>query len=44
MKLRNYGAHEGRKILLGFEKGRVLSLPERDRWTTTGGQPRQLSL
>jgi DnaB helicase-like protein len=40
MKLRNYGQHEGRKIALAFERGRVLPMLERDRWTTANGYPR----
>lgn len=42
MKLRNYGAHEGRKIRLGVERGRVLSIPERDQHGTTHDQLRRL--
>lgn len=44
IKLRNYGQHEGRKVLLGFERGRVVSLPERDQWSTEGGRARQMLL
>lgn len=35
MKLRNYGQHDGRKIRLAFEHGRVLPLSEKDRHSTT---------
>jgi hypothetical protein len=35
MKLRNYGQHEGRKIKLSVEHGRVLPLSERDRHGTS---------
>lgn len=42
MKLRNYGHHEGRKILLGFERGRVAELPEKDLWSTAGGRASSL--
>lgn len=31
MKLRNYGQHEGRRVSLGFENGKVVHLPEKDR-------------
>lgn len=41
MKLRNYGQHEGKRIALGFEHGRVIPLNERDRWTTASGYPRK---
>lgn len=34
MKLRNYGQHEGRKIKLSVQKGRVTNMAERDRYTT----------
>jgi KaiC/GvpD/RAD55 family RecA-like ATPase len=37
MKLRNYGQHDGRKILLGVERGRVIPLNERDRYQTGFG-------
>ena len=37
MKLRNYGQHDGRKILLGVERGRVLPLTEKDRYQTEFG-------
>lgn len=40
MKLRHYGAHEGKRVYLGFENGRVTPLEEKDRWTTTNGYPR----
>ncbi len=42
MKLRNYGQNDGQKVLLGFERGRVVSLAERDRYTTAHGTPRQM--
>ena len=34
MKLRNYGQREGVRIKLAVEHGRVLHLPEKDRYTT----------
>lgn len=40
MKLRNYGQNEGKKVALAFERGRVLPMLERDRWTTANGYPR----
>jgi hypothetical protein len=43
MKLRNYGQHDGRKILLGVEQGRVIALPEKDRYETGfGGSVREV--
>jgi hypothetical protein len=42
MKLRNYGAREGQRTTLAFLQGRVADMPERDRWTTSGGQPREV--
>lgn len=35
MKLRNYGSREGVRLKLGFARGRVVHLPERDRHSTT---------
>jgi hypothetical protein len=35
MKLRNYGANEGKHVALAVERGRVLDLPEKDRYSTT---------
>jgi hypothetical protein len=37
MKLRNYGQHDGKKILLGVERGRVVSIPEKDKYQTGFG-------
>ena len=37
MKLRNFGQHDGRKILLGVEKGRVIPLAEKDKYQTGFG-------
>ena len=34
MKLRNFGHHEGKRIALRFDRGRVTDLPERDLYTT----------
>jgi hypothetical protein len=42
MKLRNYGQHEGKRVTLGFQAGRVVDLPERDKYTTNGGYVRQV--
>jgi replicative DNA helicase len=42
MKLRNFGAREGQRTTLAFLHGRVEDMPERDRWTTSGGQPREI--
>lgn len=42
MKLRNYGQHDGRKIRLAVEQGRVLPLPEKDRHGTSTYQLRRL--
>lgn len=42
MKLRNYGAREGAKAYLRVERGRVFSMDEKDRWTTAGGNPREM--
>lgn len=42
MKLRNYGQHEGRKVILGFARGRVVPLEERDRYQTINGYMRQV--
>lgn len=42
MKLRNYGQHDGRKILLGFERGRVVTLEEKDQYTTGNGHIRRV--
>jgi replicative DNA helicase len=42
MKLRNYGQNDGKKTILGFDRGRVVPLEERDRWTTVGGYPRKV--
>lgn len=43
MKLRNYGARDGERIYLGFDHGRVVSLSEKDRWSTANGYPRPLT-
>lgn len=40
MKLRHFGSHEGRRVHLGFEHGRVVSLDEKDKYTTQSGYPR----
>lgn len=37
MKLRNYGQNEGKRCLLGFERGRVIPLNERDHYTSQRG-------
>lgn len=43
MKLRNFGQHDGRKILLGVQHGRVMPLAEKDRYETGfGGQMREV--
>jgi KaiC/GvpD/RAD55 family RecA-like ATPase len=42
MKLRNYGQHEGKRVTLGFQVGRVVDLLERDKYTTNGGYVRQV--
>lgn len=42
MKLRNFGAREGQRTMLAFLHGRVADMPERDRWSTSGGQPREV--
>lgn len=42
MKLRNYGANEGGRAFLGFERGRVVPLEERDRYTTGHGHIRKV--
>lgn len=42
MKLRNNGQNEGKKITLAFERGRVISLDEKDRYVTGGGNVRQV--
>jgi hypothetical protein len=42
MKLRNYGQNDGKKAILGFDRGRVVPLEERDRWTTANGYPRKV--
>lgn len=42
MKLRNYGAREGGKVLLAVHHGRVEPLPERDRYTTARGPQQAL--
>jgi hypothetical protein len=42
MKLRNYGQHEGKRVTLGFHHGRVVDIPERDRYTTSGGYVRKV--
>jgi replicative DNA helicase len=34
MKLRHFGAREGRRVFLGFEHGKVVGLSERDHHTT----------
>jgi hypothetical protein len=44
MKLRNYGQHEGKRVVLGFAQGRVVPLAERDRYTTASRDPRGLLL
>lgn len=36
MKLRNMGHHTGKKVLLGFDRGRVVPLAEKDNYRTTG--------
>lgn len=35
MKLRNYGARENQRAYLGVERGRVVDIAERDRYSTT---------
>lgn len=42
MKLRNYGAREGGKVMLSVKHGRVFDYPERDRWETHGRYPRKV--
>jgi hypothetical protein len=42
MKLRNYGSREGQRTTLAFVNGRVTDMPERDRWVTAGGKPREV--
>lgn len=42
MKLRNYGSREGAKTYLSVHRGRVSSMREADRYTTTGGYVRQV--
>jgi hypothetical protein len=37
MKLRNYGARENQRCLLGVERGQVVEIPERDRYSTAPG-------
>lgn len=37
MKLRNMGQNAGKKILLGFDRGRVIPLAEKDRYQTGFG-------
>lgn len=34
VKLRNYGEREGQRILLGYEHGRLVPLPEKDRYAS----------
>ena len=41
MKLRNFGNHEGGKIYLSVDQGRVSTLAEKDRWQT-GNYPRRV--
>jgi hypothetical protein len=42
MKLRNYGIREGQRTILAFVQGRVTEMPERDRWVTASGTPREV--
>jgi hypothetical protein len=42
MKLRNFGQRENQRVFLGVDQGRVISIPERDRYGTTNGQLRTL--
>ena len=42
MKLRNYGGHEGKRVTLGFERGRVVPLVERDKYATQRGSRGQV--
>ena len=43
MKLRNRGENTGKKIMLGFEHGRVVPLAEKDRYETGfGGKMREV--
>jgi hypothetical protein len=35
MKLRNYGSREGVRINLALEHGRVVGIPEKDKYGTT---------
>lgn len=42
VKLRNYGQNEGKKIVLGFSRGRVVPLEEKDRYTTGSGFVRKV--
>lgn len=42
MKLRNYGHHDGKRVFLGFDRGHVSPLLERDRYTTDGHRPWQV--
>lgn len=37
MKLRHFGSREGTRVYLGFDRGRVVSLNERDQYTTRRG-------
>jgi hypothetical protein len=43
MKHRKQGRHEGKRVTLGVEHGRVCELAERDRWTTGHGAPRHVA-
>ncbi len=40
MKLRNYGANEGRRCILSLDHGRVSEMPEKDRAETRDGRTR----
>jgi hypothetical protein len=42
MKLRNNGQNEGKRITLGFERGRVLSMDEKDKYQTGNGYVRRV--
>jgi hypothetical protein len=42
MKLRNYGQRENQRAYLGMQQGRVLSLPERDRYRTSYDATRRI--
>ncbi len=42
MKLRNYGSREGAKSYLHVERGRVLAMGEKDRYTTGNGHVREV--